>query len=370
MQHKKQKKSNPAAKPAKPKAGSSPPSRQPTRLPAWTGGPGVQRKEDDQAKTAAQTPAPAAAPTAAAATSKPMTRTEFENIMRSRYRVTAVRTGTFQDQAFGNIKKDDWQAWDPGASSTVYNWIVEAFVNFEKAFGGLPAVKEIVFFDVRYQRDDQGQVVKDTSTGASYGAGQLTIYRAVQQGNRMLNVQGALETPTAEQAVRRNISHELGHGIAETALHQRTDQPPGADPHLFEDYRRAVGWADDGKLYDIQEEAVKDAFKNNTSPPAEFEINPTNATTKPWKERPLTSYMATNPAEDFAEAVMAYVNEPQRLKALSPARYNFIHKRKARWLKSGQPNINFWEQVIRGGPARTLEPSRRPTIWDRVREAQ
>ena len=353
--------STPAAGPAL----SKPPS---TRLPVWAGGPVLQRKEDDQINAVAHAPAPAVTP-AVAGTPQPMTRVQFDAAMKTRYRVAAIKTGSFQDQAFGEMKQTDWNAWSPGTSSMVYNWIIDAFANFEKAFGGMPPVKEVVFFDVRYQRDDQGKPVKDTSTGASYGVGQLTIYRAVQQGNQMFDVQSALKTPTSEQAVTRNITHELGHGIAETALNQRTDQPPGADPDLFKDYRRAVGWTDDGKLYDIQEQAVQNALKTHTSPPAEFQITPKNATTTPWKERPLTSYMATNPSEDFAEAVMAYVNEPQSLKVQSPARYQFIHQRKARWLASGQPKMNIWERAARGSP-RTLQPSRKPTIWDRVLEAQ
>ena len=268
------------------------------------------------------------------------------------------------------IFQDEWKAWDPDSSPTVYNWIVEAFVNFEKTFVGLPPIKEIVFFDTRYQRDNKGKAVKDPYTGASYGLGQLTLYRAVQQSNRMFNLQGVLELPTSDQAIKRNITHELGHGIAETALNQRTDQPPGADPDLIKDYDHTVGWTQDEKLYDIQEKAVQDAFKNNTPPPAQFQIKPENVDTKPWKERPLTRYMADNPGDDFAEAIMAYVNEPERLQALSPTRYDFIHKRKARWLASGQPKMNIWKRINQGGPARTLKPSRRPTIWERVRGAQ
>jgi hypothetical protein len=305
-------------------------------------------------------------PLATAAAPQPMTRAEFDKIMKNRYRVATIRKGTFHDQSFGEMKEDEWKDWDPGSSSTVYNWIVEAFGNLEKTFGGLPAVKDIVFFDAEYHRDDQGKPVKFTDIGASYALGQLTIYKAVQQSNMMFNLQGALESPTAEQAVKRNITHELGHGIAETALTQGTDKPPGADPDLFKDYRLAVGWTQDEKLYDIQEVAAQEAFKNKTPPPAQYQIKPDNVATKPWKERPLTSYMADNAGDDFAEAIMAYVNEPQRLKALSPTRYDFIDKRKARWTASGQPKVNIWEQVKRGGPARTLKPSRPPTIWERV----
>jgi hypothetical protein len=237
---------------------------------------------------AAQTHAPAAvAP-------QPMNRAEFDKIMKDRYRVTSIRTGAIQDQP--HMNQNQWKAWDPGSSSEVYNWIVEAFVNFEKSFGGLPDVKEIIFLDTEYV---------GSTTGADYSGGRLTIYSAVQQGNKMLNLQGALESPTAQQAVKRNITHELGHGVFDK---------------------------------------------------------------KTWKERPLTGYMATRSAEDFSEAIMAYANEPQRLKTLSPARYDFIDKRKARWLASGQPKVNIWEQVIQGGPARTLKPSRPPTIWERLKE--
>lgn len=313
-----------------------------------------------------QTPAQAATPAAV----QPMMRAEFDKVMKDRYGVTDIRTGTFQDQAFDDMKQEDWKAWDPGSSSTVYNWIIEAFVNFEKAFGGLPPVKKIIFFDAEYHRGDQGNAVRSSDIGASYDLGRLIIYRAVQQGNKMFNLQGVLESPTPEQAVKRNITHELGHGIAETALTQGTDKPPGADPDLFKDYRRAVGWTQDGKLYDIQETVVQDAFKNNITPPAQFQIKPENVDTKPWKERPVTHYMADNPGDDFAEAIMAYANEPQRLKALSPTRYDFIDKRKGRWLASGQPKVNIWEQVKRGGPARTLQPSRPPTIWERAKEAK
>jgi len=250
----------------------------------------------------AQTPAPAAA------AQHPMNRAEFDRIMKDRYRVTNIRTGTFQDQAFGDMKQDEWKAWDPGSSSMVYNWIVEALANFEKSFGGFPDVKEIIFFDAEYHRGDQGKAVRSTDIGASYDLGRLTIYSAVEQGNKMFNLQGALESPTSEQAIKRNITHELGHGIAETALTQRTDQPPGADPDLFKDYCRAVGWTQDEKLYDIQETAVQDAFKSNMTPPAQFQIKPENVDTKPWKERPVTRYMADNPGDDFAEAIMAYVS--------------------------------------------------------------
>lgn len=306
----------------------------------------------------------AGAETAAAATSL-MNRAEFDRIMKNRYRVTSVHTGTFDDQKFMDMKEDEWKEWSPGSSSVAYAWTVEAFANFEKSFGGLPPVKEIVFFETDY-RNINGKATKFPDVGASYGNGVLTVYHAIEKGNRMFNLQGVLESPTSQQAVERNIAHELGHGIAETALTQKSDQPPGADPDLFKEYNPSIGWTSDGKLYDIQEDAVRDAFKNNTAPPAQFQIRPDNVGTKSWKERPLTRYMADNPSDDFAETIMAYVNEPERLKALSPTRFKFIDERKKKWLASGQPKINIWEQAKKGGRARTLQPSSRPSIWERV----
>ena len=308
--------------------------------------------------------------TAVPAANVSMTRLEFDRIMKDRYRVKTIRTATFQDQSFGDMQESQWKAWDPGSSSMVYNWIVEAFVNLEKTFGGLPEVKDIVFFEMHYVYDKNNHVVKDPKTGASFSVGQMMIYQAVQTGNEMFNQQGGLETPTIEQAVRRNITHELGHGIAETALTQGTQGPVGADPDLFKEYNPAVGWTKDMKLYDIQEPAVQAAFDNNVAPPAQFQITKDNATTKPWKERPLTRYVAENPSEDFAEAIMAYVNEPELLKKYSPKRFAFIEKHKARWIASGQPKVNIWEQVKRGGPARVLKPSQPPTIWERAKESQ
>ena len=38
------------------------------------------------------------------------------------------------------------------------------------------------------------------------------------------------------------------------------------------------------------------------------------------------------PGEDFAEAVMAYVQEPALLQARSPARFRFIAANRDRWL--------------------------------------
>ena len=300
-------------------------------------------------------------PQAKSAPKQAMTRAEFDLIMADRYRVERVRTGVSEDQYLGKEKRTDWKEWDPGASSEVYNWIVQAFVDLEKTFGGVPAVKEIVFFRMDYRKEGD-KAVEDTRTGASYSAGTLRIYRAVQTSNKMFDLHEAFEPPTPEQAVRRNITHELGHGIIETTKTQTTDQPPGADPQMLEEYSKTVGWVKVGgvdQLYDIQQPAVQQALRQGKTPPDQFHITPKSLDFKSWKELPLTKYMADSPQEDFAEAIMAYVNEPERLKLHSPARYAFIDRRKEKWIASGQPKMNIWERASRGIPApRTLQPSR------------
>jgi hypothetical protein len=187
--------------------------------------------------------------------------------------------------------------------------------------------------------------------------GQMMIYEEVQQGNKMFNLKGTLETPTPEQAVRGNIAHELGHGIDETAMTQGSAAPLGADPHLFDEYNPAVGWAKDGHLYDIQEPAVQKAIQDKAVPPSDFLITKYNFQTKPWKEQPLTGYMATRPDEDFAEAIRSYVYQRDVLKKLSPARFKFIEDHKGRWIASGHPELNVWEQAKAGRSTRVLKPS-------------
>jgi hypothetical protein len=145
---------------------------------------------------------------------------------------------------------------------------------------------------------------------------------------------------------------------------------------MLADYSTAVGWVkvgDVNQLYDIQEPAVQQALQKGKIPPDQFQITPKNFERNPWKELPLTGYMASEPQEDFAEAVMAYVNEPERLKLHSPSRYAFIDRRKEKWIESGQPKMNIWERASRGIPApRTLQPSRQAVepkmnVWERAR---
>ena len=278
-----------------------------------------------------------------------MSRTQFDETMKRQFKVTTVRTGTFTDQQFGDMQQAQWASWDPGTSSTTYSLIVDAIQSTVTSIGGMPPVQDLVFFKVDFQEapNSSGQVpvhvIPNASVGASFSGGRLQIFEAVSQGNRMLDLQGQIARPGAEKSIRRNITHELGHSVAEEAMNQANR--PGVDPSIMTDYKAAVGWlravpTGPEKLYDISQAAVQNAVKKGSAPPASFEITGRNWDDPTWKERPVTWYSTDNPGDDFAEAFMAYVNEPAVLKKYSPRRYEFIDSRKARWgsrlVKGGQ----------------------------------
>jgi hypothetical protein len=225
-------------------------------------------------------------------------------------------------------------------------------------FGGIPPVREIIFFEIEYEQNTgTGAVEAHPEVGASYGAGEMTIYRTglahggafpVERSSNkpyskapVIGVQtpgstpGApLPLPTAAERAQRNITHELGHGVAEAAL---TPPPVGdaLDASMLNDYKAAVGWIDIGggeRLFDIGAKAVQDAVAKGSPPAASLEITEAHWNDPKWKEQPMSGYMVSGgPSEDFAEAVSAFVHAPEALKARSPERYEFIRARKAGW---------------------------------------
>ena len=70
-----------------------------------------------------------------------------------------------------------WNDWNPGASSSVYQSIVDALGDIELSFNGVPDVREIVFFDADYEWNGTTFARRD-DVGASFGAGRLTVYRS------------------------------------------------------------------------------------------------------------------------------------------------------------------------------------------------
>jgi Domain of unknown function (DUF4157) len=288
---------------------------------------------------------------------------EFVHTMIKKYGVSSVHIGTEAEQKDlvtpksgvpqQGIKLPGWKPWklDPN----VLKYIVDSFDDFDTGIGGVPAVQEIVFFDVDYSAAPSGIGTPIPENGASYSAGKLTIFssasrraplpvgRSVASGRYQTPVAvvtgipgqtpGApLAVPSEEENVHRNITHELGHGLEEAAANPF--QISAADPKMLEDYRAAVGWTktDPARLFDIQDPAVAAAIQSGSVPTAK-EIIESNWNSPQWGEQPLTVYSVTGgPFEDFAEATMAFVNAPNLLLARSPHRFQFLNERKSRWL--------------------------------------
>lgn len=320
-----------------------------------------------------QPAAPAQVPAAGPGASDAVSRAEFDRDMVRRFGVQRIRTGSFGEQEAdvnsrpgvqpgGRLTRPRWHEWDPGSASPIYRWIVDAFEDFESRVGGLPPVQEIIFFDTYFTVDTNGNVVPAPKIGADFGAGIMRVYRSGVStrtplpfarsdasdrypGMGVIGVAGIegqtpgapLPVPTAAQSAARTITHELGHGLAEEA-HK-------AEPNLFDQYRRDIGWFGD-KLFDIGIPAVRTAIAGNTAPPASITVKqgghtltqPTEITKADWNhprwiEQPLTYYMVTGgPGEDFAEAVMAYTQAPDLLRTRSPSRYLFLDSHRERWL--------------------------------------
>jgi hypothetical protein len=299
----------------------------------------------------------APAPPAGAAIS----RAEFERVLRRRFAVQRIATGTEEEQRSlltprggtppQGITLPEWQSWDPGPSSPVYDLILAGLEETATSLGGVPEVREILFFRINYVVGPSGVGVPDRDTGASFGAGHLTIYARAVTGAKGLPTgrstaagtypsvvavlaPGPTETagapvplPTPGQHTRRVVTHELGHGVTEAAM--------AAGPQIFARYQRAVGWTTGGtaRLFDIGQPAVRQALTSGTPPPPTFEITPDTWNAPAWIEQPISRYMVEGgPGEDFAEAIMAFVHEPALLVARSPARFRFIEAHRAQWL--------------------------------------
>jgi uncharacterized protein DUF4157 len=291
-----------------------------------------------------------------------MTREDFARRVLIRFGIQRVVTGTQAQQTTeltprggmppGGITLPGWQAWDPSDASPFYESIIDAMVDFAGAIGGLPVVSEIVFYNVDYTLAPGAAVATpQPDSGASFGAGRLTIYRAATTSNKWLpaarsNVAGTyppvvvgvggvpgqspgapLPLPTREQSERRILAHELGHGLAEAAM--------AADPATFDAFRAAAGWTltNPPELYDVQAPGVAAAIAARTPPPASARITEDSWNSPTLREQPLTNYsVAGGPGEDFAEAVMAFVHAPELLRSRSPARHGFLAARLDRWL--------------------------------------
>jgi hypothetical protein len=295
-----------------------------------------------------------------------MTRQQFEQTMRNTYGVSTIQNGTVTDQikSMGLDPKvvtslPNWQSWNPGAQSDIYKYIIDAFAEFSKTFGGFPPVTELTFYNIYYDIKN-GNYVPVKDVGAMFGNTDLSIFSSINTANKGLpfaksnasgNYPGSpgivlgyngnpnaapIGLPTRQESAMRIIFHELGHGLQVAAMQPaggiRTTAPP--DPDMMKDYIKEIGrYPSTGvDLYDIGVAQVQSAIAANAAPPAQFKITDVNWNDPNWIEQPVSDYMVSGGAsEDFAEAVMAFMAKPKLLQTRSPHRYNFLDKRRAKW---------------------------------------
>lgn len=268
----------------------------------------------------------------------------FARRMLLRYGVRKVWVGTQSEQEElltasqgkppGSIRISGWRSWSP--TETDLEWIEMAFADVAQAFGRMPAVQRIRFFEEPFVLNAQGAAVPARQPGATYGEGQITIYHGVMKNPKYLpearsttTMEADLPEPRQEESTRRYLVHELGHGFAEAA--EMPDPKNAVDPTMIADYARAVGWVGDA-LYDIGVPAVAAAIANQTVPPSSHQITVQNWNAGGWIEQPVSRYsVEVSAKEDFAEAIMTYAKAPEVLLMRSPRRYAFIHERRARW---------------------------------------
>lgn len=280
----------------------------------------------------------------------PMRRADFEQQMR-RFGVRRIFTATLEQQRdrlnyFGagrrpgdQLSPSSWTSWDPGGDSPVYDWIVAAFAAFARRLGGVPAVQELGFYAMAYELNSAGTLVRRPNVAAEYGGGRMAVYRSavtratgftLPTGRSTAGAPAPLRHLAREQGVIQAVTHELGHGLVETALTPRAGAR-APDPAFMNDYRRAAGWTAGSRpaLYDAGVPEVQTALATGRTPPAAYRITQTNWNDLRWIEQPLTQYMTTHPSEDLPEATAAYVNTPDLLRQRSPRRFAFLELRKA-----------------------------------------
>ena len=334
----------------------------------------------------------------------PMTRADFDKTMRDEFGVFLIKTGTLADQRkeLGLTKRPqvvlpNWKSWDPGTSSDVYQNIVDSFEQFNTEFSGFPTVNSITFYNMHYSVK-ANTVTENKTVGASFGARDMNIFSAtttVDKGLPMArsNATGTYQNkpilgfsypgdpnaapvglPTRKQTVMRIILHELGHGIAVAAQSNNYNGTNKAiDPSMISDYMAAVGWLNHGALYDIGVPAVATDLAAKKAPDPKYQITGATWNHSKWVEQPVSDYMVSGgPGEDFAEAVMTYIENKTLLKSRSPRREAFLGARKATWQPRLQqkgprslfPKLSPSLFPVNPSPNLTLPPMMVPTTGD------
>ena len=274
-----------------------------------------------------------------------ITRQTFDDYVINTYGVTDVHTGIQTEQEARITRRGvpaptipTWQSWDPGTQSQDYTSIIDGIENMISAFGAIPQISNIIFFQVAYEPDSAtGVGVAQPDTGASFGAGELAIYQAFDGSTNPATGRSTLTGTTVASADRQAdisyiITHELGHGVGEAGAAQ--------NHQMFIQFNATVGWIGNPPvLYDMGQPTVINAINNGTPLLAQDIITPQRWALPTVIEQPMSRYSVFGgPGEDFAESVAAYVNNPTVLLQRSPLRYNFLHTNIPLWISQMRPS--------------------------------
>jgi hypothetical protein len=241
-------------------------------------------------------------------------------------RVDGVPSFLSADEAEKQLAAGGWAAWSPFEKSPGWTAMVDGLARFSATLGGLPTVTEIIFLKQDYDHSG-GRLVPRPDVGASFSAGSLLVF---EKGTRGRFVAAARRMPDAQSNTTRGdvgyeMTHELAHGVVEKAME--------TDPSVVTRYGAAVGWFG-GRLYDIGRDDVQAALAAKRTLPESAALTAKNWEKADVVEQPMAEYMVTSPSEDLPEAIAAYVNRPDVLKARSPRRFAFIEQHIAGWRKA------------------------------------
>ena len=175
---------------------------------------------------------------------------------------------------------DDWKAWDPGASSPLYDEILGAIEDFGREIGGVPDIGQSSSTMSATTTTSQLNVVADTNAAAQIRSrGIMIVYRAALFETAWRDRRAAFSRsasicppgaaprgrrgrarrwtrPTRAESQRRTVAHELGHGV---------ELATGS----LDEFEQTVGWVRVGaepRLYDIQAKGVTRRSRRAPSP--------------------------------------------------------------------------------------------------------
>jgi hypothetical protein len=267
-----------------------------------------------------------------------ISRQKFDQYVQMYFGVTDVHTGTQSEQEQRLTRHSvpaptiaNWQSWDPGTASEDYTSIIDGMEEMLTAIGAMPQIRTIIFYQLQYDTDPTtGVGIPMPTTGASFGAGELTIYEGFSGSTRpatgLNTTSGApRQVPNRSSDISYNIVHELGHGVGEAGSNNSRQ--------MFDQFNATVGWiGSPAVLYDMGQVAVQTAVANATALPTQHIITSGRWNDANLIEQPMSQYAVKGgPGEDFAESVAAYVRNPFTLQQRSPRRHQFIHNNIGSW---------------------------------------